>query len=194
MQRPTRATAPEVKERILSAFSVRAQKGGIREVRMARLAAELRMSATTLYKHFPSKDHLVRAMATRWAEELSASDAVMTGDATVRTADQHMLNWAEAWGQTLSQFAPEFWRDLREDHPEGWRIFQREVRRRKAAGASLLRPYIARDISAEMALAVLDLLIEQSANPRLCNRLGISREDAVRTAIRIWRQGALRSE
>ncbi len=182
---------PSIRDHILTAFSLRAQKVGIRRVKMGPLAQELRMSASTLYNHFESKEKLVEATVHRWVEELSASEGLLTGDPATRTADEHMLLWAEAWGESVSRYSPEFWRDLRNDYPKAWQLFHRELRRRKLAGAELLRPHIDRELSREMALAVLDLLIENAADPRLCDRLGISRQEAIRTAIRIWRQGAL---
>jgi len=181
------------KERILEAFSTRAQKDGIRAVKMARLASELRMSATTLYNHFPSKADLVQAMVFRWAEELSASEAALPEDGEPLSADQSMLLWAEAWAESLARYTPTFWDELRADYPDAWRIFSREVKRRKAHGAALLRPHIAPEWSPEMALAILDNLIESAADPERCRRLGISRDDAIRTAIGIWRRGALDS-
>jgi len=182
----------DTRERILSTFSARAQKSGIRGVKMGTLAAELHMSATTLYKHFASKEELVYSMVLRWAEDLSASDAALPDDGVPRTADEHMLLWAEAWAESMSRYTPEFWQDLHHNYPEAWDIFHREVRRRKHEGAKLLRPHLADNVAPQVAFAVLDLLIEQAANPRLANRLGLSRGDTIRTAIRIWRHGALR--
>ena len=71
--------AARVRERILSVFSSKAKRSGIRAVVMGELAAELRMSAVTLYKHFASKDELVSAMVDAWALELAAIDALDLG-------------------------------------------------------------------------------------------------------------------
>ena len=68
-----------VRERILAAFSTKAKRAGIRAVVMGELASDLRMSAMTLYKHFPSKDELVSAMVDAWALELAAIGALDLG-------------------------------------------------------------------------------------------------------------------
>ena len=57
-----RADTARVKARILEAFSEKAKRQGIRSVVMGELASELKMSASTLYKQFPSKDGVNRIM------------------------------------------------------------------------------------------------------------------------------------
>ena len=62
--------AERVRERILQAFSQKAMRTGLRSVVMGELASELRMSASTLYKYFSSKEELVLVLVERWVMEL----------------------------------------------------------------------------------------------------------------------------
>jgi AcrR family transcriptional regulator len=183
-----------VRERILSAFSERATRAGIRAVLMSELASELRMSASTLYNHFPSKEELVRALVERWADDVAVSEVAIAEHARSRSAVDGMVHWAEAWAGSVSHYGPAFWEDLRRDHPEAWSIFQRKIATWKEAGAALLRPHLRADLHPEMALEVLDLMIARAPDPRICDRLGISRQEAIRTALRIWAQGALKNQ
>lgn len=179
----------QVRETILSAFSKRAKESGIRGVVMSELASQLRMSATTLYNHFASKEELVRELVLLWVDELSASEAGQPdqGGSPIEV----LLRWSSAWAENVARYSPAFWEDLRRDYPDAWQIFRRELNQRKAAGAEMLRPFIDRGLSADMALATLDIILTHAPSPKLCNRLGISRAQAVETAIRVWANGAL---
>jgi AcrR family transcriptional regulator len=194
--RPPRGSAEDaarVRERILRAFSSKAKRSGIRAVVMGELASELRMSAVTLYKHFASKDDLVSAMVDAWALELAAIDALDLGRiADCHAALERLLLWADNWTASLANVSPAFFKDLRRDHPEAWARFQAQIEGRKASAAPLLSPFLREDLNPTAALLMLDYLVTHVADPRQAERLGISRRDAVRTALSIWGGGALR--
>ncbi len=193
--RATRSTPQEpalVRERILAAFSARAKRSGIRAVVMGELASELRMSAMTLYKHFPAKDELVSAMVDAWALELAAIDALDWAKAdSCRSALEMLLAWADAWTASLSQVAPAFFRDLRRDHPKAWERFNAVISERKQQAAPLLRPFLREDLDPGAALLMLDHLVTHAADPRFAEQAGLSRREAVRTALSVWGGGAL---
>jgi AcrR family transcriptional regulator len=181
-----------VRERILVAFSARAKRSGIRAVVMGELAAELRVSPTTLYKHFASKHELVSAMVDAWALELAAIDALDLGRADdCNAALEHLLAWADAWTASLANVSPAFFKDLHRDHPECWARFNAQIEERKQAAAPILGPLLRPDLPAAAALLMLDQLVTHAANPRHAERLGASRREAVRTAVSIWGGGAL---
>src|SRR5262245_47661748 len=133
----------QVRDRILSAFSSKAKRAGIRAVVMGELASQLRMSAVTLYKHFASKDELVSAMVDAWALELAAIRALDLEHAD--DPDQlveRLLAWAEAWTANLAHVSPAFFKDLHRDHHECWTRFQRQIDARQWAAAPLLRRFL----------------------------------------------------
>lgn len=182
-----------MRERILQAFSSKAKRSGIRAVVMGELASQLRMSAVTLYKHFASKDELVSAMVDAWALELAAIDALDLGRiADCNAALERLLMWAEAWTASLANVSPAFFKDLHRDHPEAWARFQAQIEARKAAAAPLLQPFLREDLNPTAVLLMLDFLVTHVADPRQAERLGISRREAVRTALSIWGGGALK--
>jgi len=182
-----------VRERILSAFSDRARRSGIRAVLMGELASELRMSAMTLYKHFASKDELVAAMVDAWALDLMAVDSLQWEKANSCSAVlDALLVWADAWTASLSHVSPAFFDDLRRDHPESWARFNAHIRAGKRVAIQYLTPFLRDDIHQAAALAFLDHLVMLAAQPRFAERAGISRREAVRTALNVWGGGALR--
>ena len=193
--RSSRGSAPEserVRERILMAFSSKAKRAGIRAVVMGELATDLRMSAMTLYKHFASKDELVEAMIDAWALELAAIRALDLEHADDPDALlERLLAWAEAWTGSLAHVSPAFFKDLHRDHHACWTRFQKQIDARKWAAAPLLRRFLRPDLNANVALQMLDHLVTWAADPRSAERLGVSRREAVRTAVSLWGDGAL---
>jgi AcrR family transcriptional regulator len=181
-----------VRERILAVFSAKAKRLGIRSVVMGELASDLRMSASTLYKHFPSKDDLVSAMVDAWALELAAIDALdwQKVDSCASALDV-LLSWADAWTTSLGQVPPSFFRDLRRDYPEQWERFNGLIEQRKQVAAEHLRPYLRDDVNPAAMLLMLDYMVMQAIEPRFVDRIGISRREAVRAALSVWSGGAL---
>ena len=189
------AAAPgseRVRERILVAFSSKAKRAGIRAVVMGELATDLRMSAMTLYKHFASKDELVEAMVDAWALELAAIRALDLEHADdPATLVERLLSWADAWTASLAHVSPAFFKDLHRDHRACWTRFQKQIDARKWAAAPVLAPFLRPDLNANVALQMLDHLVTWAADPRSAERLGVSRREAVRTAVSLWGDGAL---
>jgi AcrR family transcriptional regulator len=186
------AEPARVRERILLAFSTKAKRFGIRAVVMGELASELRMSAMTLYKHFASKDELVSAMVDEWALELAAIDALDWAKVDdCSSALEVLLTWADAWTASLGKVAPAFFSDLNRDHPDAWERFNALISERKQVAAVILRPFLRPDVNPAIAFLILDTLVTQAASPRFVEQLGISRREAVRTALSVWGGGAL---
>jgi len=181
-----------VRERILAAFSARARRSGVRAIPMGELASELRMSAMTLYKHFASKDELVTAMVDAWALELAALDALEWEKAqSCSSALEVLLSWADAWTASLSRVSPTLFADLQRDHPIAWKRFQAQIDERKQIAADYLMPFLREDIHPGVAILMLDTLVMQAADPGFVETVGISRREAVRSALAIWAGGAL---
>ncbi len=158
---------------------------------MGELARDLHMSPSTLYRLFPSKQELVLACVRRWAEDLAALDAIDPDPPPNGPGGDALLAWADVWAAAVSRYSTAWWDDLRRGHPEAWAIFEQEMRRHKAGGADLLRPHLRDDVHAETALAVLGLLLDKLTDPDFSEDLGITRSEAIQTAMSVWMNGAL---
>ena len=187
----TTAAPDAVRARILDAFSAKAKHVGIRGVMMAELATELRMSAATLYKRFPSKESLAMACVERWAHELGAAEAAKRDPKAPRRGFDQFMHWIDAWADANASLSPVFRRDLQNDYPAVWDRYREIVAERKRRGAALLRPLVKGELDKEVALAVLDLIISTVLVPEFADKLRVSRHDAIRMAISIWAGGAL---
>jgi AcrR family transcriptional regulator len=179
-----------VRERILDAFSQKAKRIGIRGVMMAQLASELRMSATTLYKQFPSKEALTIACVERWVDELAAAEAARPDPKAKRTGLDQFMHWLDAWSSANAELSPAFARDLQSDYPKAWKRMRKIAQDRSARGVALVRPLIRSEIDQRVALALLELIVTRVQRPEFAARLGISRKEAIRGALRVWATGA----
>jgi AcrR family transcriptional regulator len=158
---------------------------------MGELATELRISASTLYKQFPSKEALALACVERWADEFAAATAAGDNPEDKRDGFAQFMHWVDAWADAHAALSPAFAHDLESDYPAAYRRFRAIVQQHKQRGASLLRPVLKPDIDARVALAVLDLILTTVLRPEFADRLRISRHAAIRSAVSIWAGGAV---
>ena len=178
------------RERILDAFAEGARVDGPRNVVMAELARDLGISTRTLYQHFPSKADLVDSLMERWAAEVQRTqNANIAQDAT---PFEHMLKAAESWLEGQCRFSPTFWLQLDRDFPDVARRFQDRLRQILREGREELVEFIRDDIDPGLAFSLMNASLAAAADPVRCDRLGLSRQDAVRQAIEVWVRGTLR--
>jgi len=199
--RRARVDPDQVRARILEAFSTRARKHGLRALLMTDLAAELRISATTLYKLYPSKEALALACVERWADDLGAAEFAQRAPAKSpaknlampRSKDgfEQYMRWIDAWVDANADLSPAFARDLQTDYPAVWHRYRDIVEARKRLGASMLRPLLKPGLDERVAFALLNIVFSTVLEPEFADRLHISRRDALRSAVQIWAGGAL---
>lgn len=189
--RRVRPDAAQLKQQILEAFSAKAKRDGLRNVMMAELASELRMSASTLYKLYPSKEALALACVDRWARELAATDVAEASHNAQRAGFDAFMDWVDAWAAGNARLSPAFRRDLQSDYPAAWRRYREVIQQLKEQGMALLRPWIKPELDTRVAFAVLNTILEQVVQPEFADRLGISRHEALRSAVTIWAAGAV---
>jgi AcrR family transcriptional regulator len=182
----------QVRERILEAFAERARVLGTRGVVMADLARELGMSTRTLYQHFPAKAELVRALMERWADEyLGERGRRILED---RPPLESMKEAAAEWVDAQARFSSRFWRDLARDHPEVWQSFQERLGRGLGRARERVLPLLRDGVPTDLVLRLLIQSVQFAADPERCERLGLSRREAVEAAIDLWARGALAPE
>jgi AcrR family transcriptional regulator len=149
------------------------------------------MSATTLYKHFSSKEELVLNLVERWVMEVAAAEAVTDERPEIRTPLDRVRHWAEVWSTSMSELSVAFIQDLQRDYPVAWRLFSEGIEERKRVGAALLRPLLRPELHAEVALEILSMALARVADPGFADQMGTSRSDAIQTAVSVWASGAV---
>lgn len=186
-----RSNPTQLRERILQTFSDKAKRFGIRPLLMTELATELRMSASTLYKLFPSKQALALACVERWADELGAAEAAKRDPSRSRDDFEQYLRWIDAWADANANLSPAFSRDLKIEYPEVWKRYSDVMEERKRRGAKLLRPMLRPDVDDRVAFALLNTIFATVLEPEFAERMQTSRKEALQSAISIWAGGAL---
>jgi AcrR family transcriptional regulator len=177
------------RDRIVAAFEERARVDGPRAVVMAELARDLGISTRTLYQHFGSKAELVSEILGRWAAEVDADQARRLESAL--SAEQRMFDAAASWIEGQDRFSEAFWLQVGADFPEASRVLAEQVRRSLGVAREALAREVDDELHVELALSLLKASIRHALDPRRCDRLGLSRQEAVREAVRLWCRGAL---
>jgi AcrR family transcriptional regulator len=185
----SRVNAEQLSAQILDTFSARAKRLGLRALHMGELASELHMSATTLYKLYPSKEALARACLQRWADELGAAEAARQNPK--RAPFEQYMHWIDAWADANAAISPAFLRDLQADYPAVWRRYSQIIAERKRQGMLLLRPLLRPEVSERVAFSLLSNIFSLVQDPEFADRLNVSRREALRSAVSIWAGGAL---
>jgi AcrR family transcriptional regulator len=178
------------RQRILEAFEARARPDGPRGVVMAELARDLGISTRTLYQHFGSKAELVQEIMERWAAELEAEQQRrLHSDLSPKL---RTLDAAESWIVGQDRFSQAFWSQLQLEFPDASRVLAEQVRKSLLTARDQLAPQLHPDFDLDLALSLLKSSIRHALDPKRCDRLGLSRRDAVHQAVELWCRGALR--
>jgi AcrR family transcriptional regulator len=185
----SRVNAEQLSAQILDSFSARAKRLGLRALHMGELASELHMSATTLYKLYPSKEALALACLERWADELGAAEAAR--HSSKRSPFDQYMRWIDAWADANAAISPAFLRDLQTDYPAVWKRYRQVLAERKKHGMTLLRPLLRAEVNERVAFALLNRIFSLVQDPEFADRLNVSRREALRGAVAIWAGGAL---
>lgn len=190
--RALRKDPEELRRTILNAFSHRAREAGIRGVVMIELARDLGMSSRTLYRVFPSKADLVHAMVMDWMRRFEAvqSERIAEGEGAVG----RVLVALGGWLDFTARFHPSFWSELARDYPEAHALYQSKVRGYLRAGRDLLEPQLRPGLQPDLVFGQLMRSIEHASNPARCEKLGITRLQAVVQVVGVWARGALRRD
>jgi AcrR family transcriptional regulator len=181
----------QTRRRILSAFSEQASKVGIRGVVMIELARDLGLSSKTIYRHFPKKYDLVASMVEELVSELGAEQESRM--ASGGKATERMLAAVDTWLERTARQHPSFWHDLRKHYPDAWGIYEAATLRSLAFSSKLIRPELRADIDASLAYTLLIEGIQSASNTQRCERLGLTRREALRQVIITWSRGNLKN-
>ena len=187
-----KALQPEDEQavRIVRAFAARARSQGIRAIVMDEIVRELGISKKTLYKHFASKTDLVRALIERWERRLTDPGDPISNPRE-GTALGAIRKWVASWYRNDAQYSPAFWTELKRDYPDIYGIYQQALAARMRPLADMLAPYLRPGVSMEFATEMYFGVVRLTRDPGRCERMGMTREEAMIAAIEMWAQGVL---
>jgi AcrR family transcriptional regulator len=190
---PEQSVGSDIRLEILRTFSERARRLGIRSIVMSELCSGLGVSKKTLYRYFASKEEMVEAVMERWENRLKSPD-----DPIAHPPDGDPINalkaWIERWSGTDANYSDVFWHDLERDYPALYARYRQAILERSAEVRRLLSPMLRPGISDEFALQSYRALVDGAKDPAFADAVGMTRKQAMLTALDVLLHGILRPE
>jgi AcrR family transcriptional regulator len=184
--------------RIIDAASDRFMDAGFYKVTMDEIASDLRMSKKTVYKFFPSKETLLKAIVHGFMRKVEgevqgivSSDKPIEEKLTTLLAfiGKHMRRLSRPFMTDVQRFAPALWKEIE--------IFRREqvlsqlqqmFRQAKKEGV------FREDLDPDLFFLVLTTTIQGIMNPQVLSQQPFSAEEAFKGIFRILYEGAFTQE
>ena len=114
-------TITKEKQKIFTYFKSRFLKDGFYKTSIDSISSELKISKKTIYKHFPSKDSIVREIIKSIMLDMSSrveaiikseEDAVSKSVMLLNTISSLLLQVGERWLDDLRIHTPELWQEI----------------------------------------------------------------------------------
>jgi AcrR family transcriptional regulator len=172
---------------VLDAVETRFGAAGVRALVMSDLARELGMSTKTLYRLFPSKEALVAAVVQRWSQRFLAAQA--TRLASTMTIHERIRSAAHALVAHRRRFSDDFWRELREEHPEAWALYSATLATARERSAAHLASAERTGIEPALARAALTALVELAQTPEVLEASGLEPDAAIDQVVALFVRG-----
>lgn len=188
----------DTKGQILEHASERYLASGISKVSIDELASEMGMSKKTVYKFFPGKEILLKAIVQlmthrveKQVQQIVASDMPF---------EQKMTNMLLVIGRMLGRMSRQFVRDMQRFSPALWNeieTFRRErvlahlqEMFREAKDQNIFRE----DLNTDLFYLVFISSVEAIVNPQVLSEHSFSAQDAFRGILKLLVEGALTKE
>jgi AcrR family transcriptional regulator len=171
---------------------------GFYKVTMDEIASDLRMSKKTVYKFFPSKETLLKAIVHTFMKKVEGEvQGIVSSDKPIEEKLTTLLTFI---GKQLRRFSRPFMTDVQRFAPELWKeveIFRRErvlnqLQRmfRQAKKEGVFRE----DLDPDLFFLVLTTTIQGIMNPQVLSQQPFSAEEAFKGIFRILYEGAFTQE
>jgi AcrR family transcriptional regulator len=184
--------------RIIDAASDRFMDAGFYKVTMDEIASDLRMSKKTVYKSFPSKEALLKAIVHTFMRNVEGEvQIIVSSDKPIEEKLTTLLTFI---GKHLRRFSRPFMTDVQRFAPALWKeveIFRRErvlnrlqhlVKQAKKEGV------FREDLDPDLFFLVLTTTIQGIMNPQVLSQQPFSAEEAFKGIFRILYEGAFTQE
>lgn len=175
---------------ILDTFQKLVKADGLRAVSMLRLARALAISTKTLYKHFSTKTELIQAIVElndhRFTEK--RLERIHAGE----NAHQRIVAASLDWFALRNELGERFWHELERDYSNVYALYEERLRLFLDGSVAFLKPEIREGLNPDYALTVLWKAINEVPSYEDCEKLGLTRQDALVQSIEIWARGSLK--
>ena len=178
------------RQQILDTFIRLVKVDGLRAVSMLSLSKELGISTKTLYRHFSTKSEMIQAVVElndqRFHE--NRTRRILAGE----NLHQRIISASLQWFELRSELGDAFWHELQRDYIEIHALFEERLQTFLDQSAAILKPEIREALNKDHALLILWKAINDVPSYEECEKLGLTRRDALTQAIDIWAHGSLK--
>ena len=186
------------KTRIMEAASDRFMESGLYKVTMDEIASDLRMSKKTMYKFFPSKEVLLKAIVhtllnrvENEVQTIISSDTQFEEKLTsiLTFIGKIMRRLSRPFMTDIQRFAPVLWKEIDTFRRE--KVFskiQQIFRQAKKEGV------FREDLDVDLFFLVFTTSLQGIMNPQVLSQQPFSAEEAFKGIFRILYEGALTDE
>ena len=186
----------EIQQRILFTAHQQFMKFGISKVTMDELADELAMSKKTLYKFFPSKDAIIRALLNSVMEETRNQCNALVNEQNIDFVEK-LKRVLSFLGKQYSTVTPQFMEDMRRNNPEVWREIQ-EWRKKsifedfgKLVDEGVQTGVFRSDVKKQMIVMMYAGTVEYLINPEMLSQLPFTAAEVFDAIIKVIYEGIL---
>jgi AcrR family transcriptional regulator len=184
--------------RIIEAATDRFMDAGLYKVTMDEIASDLRMSKKTVYKFFPSKEDLLKAIVHTMLRRVESEVQSITSSEI--PFEEKFISILTLVGKILRRLSRPFMTDLQRFAPGLWKeieTFRREkvfskiqqiFRQAKKEGV------FREDLDPDLFFLVLTTAMQGIMNPQVLSQQPFSAEEAFKGIFRILYEGALTEE
>ena len=169
---------------------------GFVRVTADEIAGRLGISKATLYKSFPSKEEILRAVVTDYLDQALAHIEALLGDGTMGLVDKLVALFGFV-GSRISLIGPLLMRDMPRSAPRVWREiddFRRDkiFKNLKGVLESGRREGLFRaDLEVDILIEMFADLISRFVNPETILRSGRTPSEIFESVIKVFFQGIL---
>ena len=184
--------------RIIEAATDRFMIAGIYKVTMDEIASDLRMSKKTVYKFFPSKETLLKAIVHTMTRMVEAKvQGIVSSDKPI---EEKLTTLLEFVGKQMRRFSRPFMTDVQRFAPALWKEI--ETFRRERVLSQLQQMFrqakkegvFREDLDPDLFFLVLGTIIQGIMNPQVLSQQPFSAEEAFKGIFRILYEGAFTDE
>ena len=184
--------------RIMEAATERFMDAGLYKVTMDEIASDLRMSKKTVYKFFPSKEILLKAIVHTMLK--SVENEVQSIISSDKPFEEKLTSILTLVGKIMRRLSRPFMTDMQRFAPGLWKeieIFRRErvfskiqqmFRQAKKEGV------FREDLDPDLFFLVLTTSLQGIMNPQVLSQQPFSAEEAFKGIFKILYEGALTDE
>lgn len=188
-----------MRERILETASQHFFQVGFAHVSMDDLATEMGISKKTLYRHFPSKEEILRQVLARRVHQIeSAVQSILQDpklDSLSRSMEvfaligRHLSQTGQPFLQDMKKFAPHIWKEVDANRNRiirntFFRLFQDGIREKN----------IREDVDPHLVMLIYLAAIQQILNPETMSDLPFTHGQVFEGIIKVLLEGVLTSQ